>query len=239
MLILLLLVVGTILVLAGLLTGGSLFLQAYVYNQPVEGIFWRGPTAGAAVGLFIGLWLFLARGDTAGRYQTLFVVNPSDSVRYEELSVPTRDGTRQIYKAVRESNGIVYRLNGRSSEKAWSRAPSFFVKEKDSNEETEFKADRDEKGNFQIAENQWLAYRDARGRVISEKEMGVVTTFRLGQFIVALLLNFGLLVVMFAVLWLLLEYHVWHAFGLAIILWGLLQLFVMPPLLSYAESLIR
>lgn len=236
---LLLLIVGTMLVLAGVFTAGTLFLQAYVYSQPVEGVLWRGPIAGLAVGLLLGIWLFLARAAPDGRYQTLLQFSPRDSVKFEDIWLTERDGSKTHYKAVRTGNRVEFQREGRpgTSNRMPSRPGSFFVKE--NGEEVEFKADRDARGKLTAAENQPLAYRDAKGRVMTENYPGEISTFRWGQLFVNLLLNLLFFLSLVLSLWLLLEYQFWHAFGLSVVLWGLFILFVLPPLLSYAESLGR
>ncbi len=239
MLTLLLIVVGTALVLAGFFVASTLFLQGYLYSEPTEGIAWRGPAAGAAVALFIGLWLLLARSAPDGRYRTLIEFSPRDSTQFQDLWVPGPDGSKVHYQAVESGARLEYRRNGRpGTENRWrSRPATIFVKE--GGEFIEFKPDRDEKGNFKTAENQPLAYRDASGRVMTENFPGRLEPVRWGQFFVNVLLNLAFLGVLLVVIWLLLGYQFWHAFGMTWILWGVLILFVLPPLITYAESLGR
>jgi len=42
--------------LVAVLWTGTLIVQAYLYNQPVQGIAWRAPVAGAVIGLFYWGW---------------------------------------------------------------------------------------------------------------------------------------------------------------------------------------
>jgi hypothetical protein len=237
--ILLLLILGTILVFTGLFTAGSLFLQAYIYSEPVQGIAWRGPAAGVAVGVILGVWLLLARAAPDGRYQTLLQFSPRSSIKFEDVWITGRDGSKEHYKAVRTGNRTEFQREGRpgTANKMRSRPGSYFVME--NGEEVEFKADRDSKGNFTSAENQPLAYRDAKGRIMTENYPGEINTFNWGQLFVNFLLNVLFFAVLVLSLWLLLEFQFWHSLGMALILWGVSILFVLPPLLSYAESLGR
>lgn len=234
---LLLLILGTALVLAGLFVAGTLFLQGYLYSEPVQGIAWRGPAAGAAVAVFVGLWLLLAKAAPDGRYRTLLEFSPRDSTQFEELWVPSRDGGKDHYKLAPTGGRAEYRRNGRAgAENRWRDRPaSIFVKEGD--QTVEFVPDRDANGKFKTAENQPLAYRDARGRVMTEDYPGRLESYKWGQFFVNVLLNVAFLAVLFAALFFLLEFTFWHAFGLTWVMWGVVVLFVLPPMLTFAESL--
>jgi hypothetical protein len=57
----------------------------------------------------------------------------------------------------------------------------------------------------------------------------------LGSFVLHVLL----LIAWFLVLWLLLRFEWAHALGQALVLWGAMLLFVMPPLLNRAEEIAR
>jgi len=236
---LLLLIVGTALVLAGLFVAGTLFLQGYLYSEPVHGIAWRGSAAGAAVAVFVGVWLLLAKSAPDGRYRTLLEFSPRDSTQFEVLSVPIseRDDRRIVYKWVRVEGRFEYRRDGRPGpDTAW-RARPIAIYAKEGDDEVKFVPDRDAKGNFKTEPNQPLLYRDARGRVMAEDYPGRLEMYRWGQFFVNVLLNVAFLAVLFAALFFLLEFQFWHAFGLTWVMWGVLVLFVLPPMLTFAESL--
>ena len=64
-----------------------------------------------------------------------------------------------------------------------------------------------------------------------EGQLGHASIFRTGNLIANLLLNFFHLAVWFAVLWLLLEFRWGHAFGLALVFWTVVMLFLLPPVL--------
>lgn len=236
---LLLLLIGTGLVLGGLFTAASLFLQPTLYSEPVQGVVWRGPVAGGVVALVLGLWAYLALKAPDGRYGTLLQgAFPSESKVYDELWVIGPDGAKVLYRRIPGGKGTeAYQRNGRpGADNRWrSRPLAIFVKE--DGQEVEFKADVDSKGKFVVSDNQPLQYRDAKGRTMSENSPGALEGYRWGQLFLNLLLNFAFFLALFGSLWLLLEYHFWHAFGLALALWVVLILFAVPPVLEYAESL--
>jgi hypothetical protein len=232
---LLLILVGTALVLGGLLTAGSLFLQKTLYNEPTEGMFWRGPAAGGAIALVLALWTFLALKAPDGRFATLWEPSQSNPTLFDELWVPGPDGSKVLYKRVPGNNGLdAYQRNRQPLR---SRPSVIIVKE--NGEEIEFKPDRDAKGNFQVADNQPLYYRDRKGRTMSEYSPGAIETSRWGQLFLSLIIHLLFFLAIFASLWLLLEFHFWHAMGLAVALWIVLILFAVPPLLGYTQSLGR
>jgi hypothetical protein len=235
--VLLLLLLGTALVLGGLFIAGSLFLQPTLYNEPTQGIVWRGAAAGGAVTVVLALWCFLALKAPDGRYATLLQFNPKDSTTFDEIWVPGPDGKKTLYKRVPGKNGLeAFQRDGRSLR---SRPMVIFVKDKETGQEAEFKPDLDAKGNFKPDEYQVLWYRDKRGRTMDENSPGSLNTFLWGVLFLNLFINLAFFLALFASLWLLLEFHFWHAFGLAVALWIVLILFAIPPLIGYAESLGR
>jgi len=236
---LLLLIVGTALVLAALLTALAIFVQPYLYSEAVAGVAWRGPTAGAAIAVVVALWLVLARGAPDGRYQTLLEFAGRDkATTFEELVLTDPEGNKVVYLRKAGSTGKeAFTRNGRPGrENVWpSRPLVFWVKE--GGQEIEFKAELDARGKFKPREDGVLYYRDAKNREMSEGYPGEISNFRWGALGVNLLLNLVFFVVMLLALWLLLEYQFWHAFGLAIVLWAVMILFVLPPMIDYAQKL--
>src|SRR5262249_20632443 len=106
--------------------------------------------------------------------------------------------------------------------------------------EVVFLPERDADGKFKTrkvdtiggAQEQPLEYKDAKGRVMVEGQLGRTGRFRFGWFMANVALNLLHLVVWVLVLWLLLEFHFWHAVGQAIVVWMVLMLFVLSHLIT-------
>ena len=84
-----------------------------------------------------------------------------------------------------------------------------------------------------------LRYIDGKGRVMLESSLGEIAVFHSGWVIVTLLLSLFFLGVWFVSLWLLLRFQWPHALGQAVVFWGVMILFVMPPVLTRAETVAK
>ena len=80
-----------------------------------------------------------------------------------------------------------------------------------------------------------ISRRATRSVPWSDTAPGQVTTYRFGVLLMALILNFGFLIVWFVCLWLLLRFQWSHALGLAFVAW-LISLFILPMILTQAEK---
>ena len=70
------------LAVAVILWAVTLFLQGYLYSEPVEQVYWRAPLAGLVMALFVGLWCSFDYKNP-GRYGSVFDV----SAARKDLSV--------------------------------------------------------------------------------------------------------------------------------------------------------
>jgi hypothetical protein len=235
-------------VLTVLLSAWTLWFQAYIYSEPTSGIFWRGPAAGSALMLVLLLWMFLDYRDPPGRFRTLFESSSTDdSKRFDELRIP-RDKGEDVYRHVTSSGSRgEYRLKGQPTGKVLpSRPKRVIVVEGD--ERYTFEPERDAKGNFKTrttsswfgsSSSEELRYIDGKGRVMLESSLGQISTFRGGRFFGNLFLSFLLLAAFFAVLWLLMRFQWPHALGQAFVFWGVMQLFILPPVLTRVETVAK
>jgi hypothetical protein len=218
-------------VLTVFLGAWTLLLQAYFYTEPVKGLAWRAPAAGSAVFLTVILWVCLDFS-APERYSTLWEFSAEDEIVYPTLIVPQRDGKEDAYTRVRADRGYVYKRLDRPI----PTRPDKVIAVSSSHVRREFVPDRDDKGHFKETEGQGLLYRDQSGQVMVEGQLGSVRTFYPGRLFANLFLNFFHLVMWFVALWLLLRFQWSHAFGMALVLWGVMLLFVMPQVLKLAED---
>jgi hypothetical protein len=220
-------------VLSLVLAAWTLWFQGYIYSEPVEQIYWRAPASGAALALFLGLWTFLDFR-APGSYQTLTTFSASDSKTYAELRIPSASGGEDIYKMRKTAQGRPEYFKG--GDPLRSRPEKIIVVEKD--HRYVFEPDRDAKGNFKVASDGYLHYRDKEhGLEMREDYPGHVTIRHPGRGAANVLLNLAYLAVWFVCLWLLLQFQWPHALGLAVVCWLVMILFVVPPVLSQAEDL--
>jgi len=95
---------------------------------------------------------------------------------------------------------------------------------------------RDANGNYKMRTGRSLLYHDARGREMSEDNLGQISTFRWGVFLGAAFLNAFHLALWFVGLWLLLRFQWSHALGLAAIFWLISTVLIVPTLLAKVEA---
>jgi hypothetical protein len=226
-------------VLGALLLFWTLWCQTYLYTQPAEGTIWRAPAAGAAVTLIVLIWVIMDYR-SPGNYRPFWEsVSSEDSKPFPELRVG-----KEVYKL--QPGTRQYSLGGTKSGKPLPSRPSEVVVVEGDVTST-FKPERDEKGNFkQRVTRQFgqeskeaLRYIDEKGRVMVEGGFGVLSGFRGSWLFGTLFLNALLLAVWFLTFWLILEFQLWHGLIQAVICWGMMLLFVLPPLLTKAEEVAK
>ncbi len=223
--------------LSVILAAWTLWFQAYIYSEPVEKIWWRAPAAGGALSVFFLLWVWLDYG-TTGRYRGLFEFSVrQDQEPYKEMTIEVEGGRKETYKRSKIGRGeIVYFKDGHAdSGKMPARPQKIIVTE--GGREIEYVPERDAKGHFQERSNQPLRYiHKETGRVMVEGQLGMVSTFRWWWLFSNLFVNLLHFIAWGACLWLLLKFQFWHSFGMAMVAWLAMTLFILPPLLNLAEE---
>jgi hypothetical protein len=239
-------------VLAALLVAWSVWFQGYLYTQASTGLPWRGPAAAGIIVLPLLVWVVcdyrsITEPASQGRYRTLYEFSSSeDSKPFTELHVPHAKG-EDVYKLRPGTGRPEYRLNGLPKGRLLPNRPDKIVVIENGEKHT-FEPERDAQGNFkQRQPSSWgisrqtepLRYLDNDGRVMTEDNLGQVTTFRGGVLVGNLLLNFFLLAACFAALWPIVRFQWSHALLQAVVLWVVLELFVVPGILTRAEQVAR
>lgn len=225
MLSLVLIVVVVLVVLSLLLAAWTLFFQSYIYNEPVEAIYWRAPAASAALTLFLCLWIALDyrsihdRGDE-GRYRPLHEFSASETETYEYITIVNQDRKEEHYEWKGDK-----KYRNKSGKEPPQRPLKIIASHKDGDKHVFTPKEKD---------GQMRYYEEGNPARYMES-IGQISIYHFGWLVVTLLLNFGLLVVWFLCLWLLLRFQWPHALGLAFAAW-LICLFVLPMLLTQAEK---
>ncbi|HEY7152597.1 MAG TPA: hypothetical protein VH575_01450, partial [Gemmataceae bacterium] len=235
-LILIMLVVFAVLSL--LLAAWTLFFQGYIYSEPAGAIHWRAPAAGAALTLFMGIWVAFDYGsihdrdETEGRYQPLHNFSAKETQTYKHLWVTTQN--RKDEHFVLQGNQYL----GPGGRRLPERPLQVVASDKTDGDKHVFKPQLDAQGNFKVAKNESLRYYedgDTKKRYMEEGFLGKISIFHFGWLLMGLFLNFGFLLVWFLSLWLLLRFQWSHALGLAFAGW-LISLFLVPMILTPAEK---
>ena len=216
-------------VLSLLLAAWTMFFQGYIYSEPVEAVYWRAPAAAAALTLFLSLWLMLDygsihnRNENQGRYRPLHESSSSETETYEYLTIINRDRKEEQY--VRLGDNKYRNKNGKEPPQ---RPLKIIASHKDGDKHVFTPVEKDGKVRYVEEGNPSRSWDE-------NSSLGQITIFHFGWLIVTLLLNFGLLIVWFVCLWLLLHFQWAHALGLAFGFW-LVSLFVLPMILTQGEK---
>jgi hypothetical protein len=230
----------------------TLFLQGYFYTEPIGGVAWRAPAAAAALTAWFALWSYLDYR-SPGSYDALHLFSPRvDQPRPKELWSLTQ-GHKSKFE-LRKSAGLggpQEEYRDAETNKPWRRSEAVIFIDGDG-QEVRFDADRDAQGNYKIERTkaptglQWLVgpgtelplrYRDSRGRVMTEDAIGQLSATRGGLLLGNLLLNLVHFLLWFVGFWLLLRFQWAQSLLLAIVLWLVVTIPLLPMLLGYASEL--
>jgi hypothetical protein len=221
----------------------TLFFQGYYYTQPTQGIVWQAPAAGFALALFITFWCLLLVSSTVTNiqdlpYDTIFSFKPRvDKFKepVKELWVVKKSVKEPIHYKVKKSyrGGIV------TSE--YVEAQSGRAYSPSGVEEIIIKEDGQNVRYLPAPAVQGGAYRefvDENGWTIREYPQsgptGMPEAFRWSRFLMNIILNLLHLVMWFACLWVVLRFHWSHALGLALVMWLIMTLAVLPMIFERA-----
>jgi hypothetical protein len=217
----------TFLFLMALLWIGTRVIQAALYEQVQEDLYWRAPAAAGAVTAFLGLWALFnysaaEPGQTDLPFDTIFNFTTE---KVAERPVP--EFTAQRGKATEK-----YVARDVGSARPEYRGPEgklwLGVREKDVQAVVIKEGDREVK--FQADTGRTRYVEEGGSRYLDSESFGRITTPRGGGSFVRVLLNVLHFVVWFVALWLLLRFQWPHALGLAAALW-LVMTFVAPFIL--------
>jgi hypothetical protein len=229
-------------VLTLLLAAWTVWFSGYLYEQPTGQILWRAPAAAGIVFASVLLWVGLAFG-SPGSYRPLWEFSSREvSDPFPEVHAPNEKGDLLRYRYLRGLRE--YRQDGNERLPPLpSRPASLTIKTKDGPERV-FKPERDEKGKYIIRKSQSLfstqdeplRYLDGSGAIMLEGSLGQITTFKTGSFITNVLINIVVFLAWFIALWPVLRFQWSHALGQAVVFWLVMMLFMMPPLVTWTES---
>ncbi|OAI45406.1 hypothetical protein AYO44_12945 [Planctomycetaceae bacterium SCGC AG-212-F19] len=235
--------------LAVILWAGTLGLQGLIYSEPAEALFWRGPAAGVALGALVGVWCLLTYRMYADDLQanptqiqlpldTVFRFQPTQTTVVDQLWSVKGEKETLFRKFEVGEHAIEYRD---AQGNKWSKADTdaivnaIIIEEGTQKIRLEPRLSRD--GKFTTTES-FPAYRAVNGRQYMDT-LGRVSLFHRGRWMLNILFNALHFGVWFVVLWLLLRFQWPHALGLAVVLWAVMTLAVLPMLFDRTRDVVR
>jgi hypothetical protein len=255
-LILLLILLVAAVSLTVILWAGTFFFQGYLYTEPSPGIFWQAPAAAALLTLGYTIWCFAIALNPNATGQNL----PIDTIfRFspkEEMPELQGRPAKKIWAIKLDHNKTGDNKDGEVVEyvgKTGIRPPFQYREAKEIKPhpwhkqdviaiEIEIEKPDRTKLRFDLTpttESDYRQFESQDGWVIREYEegpTGVPIRFRFGRLLLNLFFNVCHFVGWFLGLWVLLRFQWTHALGLAVVLWLIFTLTMLPMMLGYAGS---
>jgi hypothetical protein len=221
----------------------TIFLQGYYYTEPTSGIAWQAPAAGFGLSLFLTLWCFLIVNNDSATPRNL----PSDTLfrfspkLYQESPKDlwvVRKGVKEpihytLKKDFRPGHESYYVEASVLAPRPWSSSGLEAIILKKGQESSRFLPIAGGEGQY------YQEYADEAGwiiRVFPDGGPDRPYAFRTGLFLGNLFLNFLHLALWFVAFGLVLRFQWGHALLLAIILWLVTTLAILPMLLDQAGT---
>jgi hypothetical protein len=167
--------------LAGILFVWSVWMQNYLYTQPIEGMFWRAPVASLVVVASFGIWMIAARSAPGEIKPLQEAPKAKESIYFKEILVVDAEGNEEIFRRTanertgyrgNESNRPLPGTYAEVRVKASDDAKDFTVA---------FKRNKGTSGE--------VLYQDDQGRQMDPEYMGTIKEKPKGRFLLILLLN--------------------------------------------------
>jgi len=251
---LLLILIVTAVSLTVILWAGTFFFQGYIYTEPSPGIFWQAPAAAALLTLGYTIWCFsiALNSNATGQnlpIDTIFRFSPK-----EEMPELQGRPAKKIWaikidrkKTGDNKDGEIVAYVGKAAIR-----PQFqYWEDKEIKPHPWHKQDviaieiekpDGTKMRFDLTpttESDYRQFESRDGWVIREYEegpTGVPIRFRFGRLLLNLFFNACHFVGWFLGFWVLLRFQWSHALGLAVVLWLIFTLTMLPMMLGYAGS---
>jgi hypothetical protein len=237
--------------LAVLLWAGTLFLQGYIYTEPAEQLYWRAPAAAGGLVVFLAFWCFLESSSWEAKkpahFDVLFSFSPTTDISFTEFWAQVENSSAKVHFKKGRGGFLSQDNSSTGFPRGTKWAPrdvnnrivtAVFIK-LDDGQEVEFQPKMKEGKPIFEKEGGEVRYVEKNGsRVITERQLeaGTYTAFSAGLFFGNVLLNLLHLGIWFACLWLLLRFQWTHALGLAVVLWLVMMVAIIPMLLEQTRK---
>jgi hypothetical protein len=219
-----------------LLWVGTIYLTGYWYTEPTPETYWRAPAAGAALTVFLALWIF-ADGERVAKapYGIPFLFSAQEDMfpepvkQFKAVKKGVKDPipyVRVIYVNRVGKKDYEYRERTNTGQEWRSTGVEAILIDEDG-QQVRFNRVKTEEGSY-------VQFVDDRGWTIIDHSPGSPGRTRVSTILLTFLLNFLHLGVWFVCLWLLLRFQWAHALGLAFCLWLVTSLLIVPPIFRRA-----
>jgi hypothetical protein len=221
----------------------TLFLQGYYYTEPTQGIVWQAPAAGFLLGLFFTFWCMLIVNSTVTSlhdlpYDTLFSFKP----RVDKFKNPVKD-LWVMKKGSKEPVHYVLKkkFQGGITVSEYIQVDTGRPYSPSGVEEIIIEEDGAKTRFLPMPAPAGADYRqfvDDNGWTIREYPQsgptGLPEAFRWSRFLMNIFLNLLHFILWFVCLWLLVRFQWAHALGLAVVMWVVMTVAVLPMMLEQA-----
>jgi len=217
---------------------GSMFLQGYIYTEPSPQMWWAAPAAGAVLGLFFAVWCYAVASSTDARpkdipYDTFFNFRTHVDMVKDPVTViwaVKKNGEKVKYARFREAQDRYSYKDTSSVQRPWRSTGVVAIELEHDGEKYRFEEANAESGSYQefVNDKGWTM------KVFESGPTGQPRKFRATRVLANLFFNFMHLALWFVCLWLLIRFQWSHALGLAICMWLLFTLAILPMMLDYA-----
>ena len=230
--------------LFALFLAGSLFIQSWLYNVPADKLPLRAAGSAALVSGFITLWAAVHAG-SPDTINTILNFSPQTYAMYDSFESVRKVGDKEVKIPFRRKAGgkgsasFVDARPGRETE-IWKRGDTegivvaVLIKEKDKEAPTRFNANlvktpaKDTAGERLVFPEDLLYVEENGSRYMTGQALGQVVDSRFSTVLLNLLLNFLHLAVWQVACWVGLRYLFWHAAGVAVPLFLIFTLAIVP-----------
>ena len=223
------------------LWGGSVYLQAWLYNDVASKMPLRAVIGGLVISGFLTGWCVIHKADP-GRFDTLinFSKEKTEGVYHEMESI--RKVGKEEKKPVKYTRspggrGATTEFMTVDGQKQWTRSDSegmvvaILIKEKDKPEPTRFNAKLDPNDKFPAGA---LRYEQPNtSRYMDESSLGTIYRVRPWSLMANLTANFLHLAVWCLVLCLVMRFELGNAIGLGLALWAVTMFVVQPAVFGF------
>jgi hypothetical protein len=222
------------------LWAGTLFFQGAIYSEPASHLYWRAPLGGLVVTLFLVFWSYLEYRRPAS-YGPVFDFTSVEDEQFPKLW-GVKNGREILFVPHKTAKGRTEYRNPDNG-KLWTRSDpegimeAVIVEDKDGGK-FRFNAELTPDGKFRLPPGEPARYREQEGRhrEMTDQEIGVVHVRHWGRVLANIVLNLLHLAVWVGCLWLVLDFQGWHALGLALIVWLIMTLTIVPPLFKRTDD---
>jgi hypothetical protein len=261
--ILFLILIITLVSLIAVLWGGTIFFQGFVYTEPSPSVFWRAPATAALLTFGFAIWclsIALSSGASTTNIpiNTIFRFTPKEDMLRRPASNlwaikadrkktgPDKDGESVPYVSRRISdklNSEKFQYVATGDPHPWHSQGVIAIEIQPTNDDAakiRFNLVVIEAGRFELVDSKRAQYRHFAsddGWEMTEYEegpTGMPVRFRWSRFFWNIFFNVAHFVGWFLGLWLLLRFQWGHALGLAVVMWLIMTLLILPMMLGYA-----